>query len=65
MHGIPEQGGCIIWKGRNRKTTTAHALARDYGMGVIELNASDQRTADIIDKVAGSASRLGTLEGAG
>ncbi|MDL5501672.1 MAG: AAA family ATPase, partial [Candidatus Methanoperedens sp.] len=47
------------------KTTTAHALARDMGWEVIELNASDQRTADIIDKVVGSASRMGTLDGAG
>jgi len=34
-------------------------------MEIIELNASDQRTADIINKVAGSASRMGTLEGTG
>ncbi len=47
------------------KTTVAHALAHDMGWDVIELNASDQRTADIIEKVVGSASRMSTLEGMG
>ncbi len=34
------------------KTTAAHALAREYGWGVIEMNASDQRTARRIQQVA-------------
>ncbi len=45
------------------KTSSAHALANDLGWEVIELNASDQRTAGVIDKVAGSASRTHTLTG--
>ena len=35
------------------KTTSAYALARDMGWDVIELNASDQRTAAVIDRIAG------------
>lgn len=46
------------------KTSAAHALANQMGWDVIELNASDQRTGGIIQKVAGSASRMGTFEGA-
>lgn len=66
MHGIPENRAVVLYgRAGTGKTTTAHALARDMGWEAIELNASDQRTADIIDKVAGSASRLGTLEGSG
>lgn len=66
MHGIPENRAVVLYgRAGTGKTTTAHALARDMGWDVIELNASDQRTADIIDKVAGSASRMGTLEGSG
>ncbi|MCX9080799.1 MAG: replication factor C large subunit [Candidatus Methanoperedens sp.] len=66
MHGIPQNRAVVLYgRAGTGKTTTAHALARDMAWEVIELNASDQRTADIIDKVAGSASRLGTLEGSG
>jgi replication factor C large subunit len=66
MHGIPENRAVVLYgRAGIGKTTTAHALAREMGWEVIELNASDQRTADIIEKVAGSASRMGTLEGSG
>lgn len=46
------------------KTTGAHALARDMGWEVIELNASDQRTKAVIDRVAGGGSTTGSLTGA-
>ncbi|MFZ2411430.1 MAG: replication factor C large subunit [Candidatus Methanoperedens sp.] len=64
MRGTPE-ARAVVLHGRagTGKTTTAHALARDMGWEVIEMNASDQRTADIIEKVAGSASRMSTLDG--
>ena len=45
------------------KTSAAHALAADRGWETIELNASDQRTGDIVKQVAGEAARSGTLEG--
>ena len=53
LHGAPGVG----------KTSAAHALASDLGWDVIELNASDQRTADVIERVAGEAARSGTLTG--
>jgi len=34
------------------KTTSAEALARDMGWGIVEMNASDQRTADAIRSIA-------------
>ncbi|MDY0293921.1 MAG: replication factor C large subunit [Candidatus Methanomethylophilaceae archaeon] len=34
------------------KTTSALALARDMGWGVVEMNASDQRTGDAVKRVA-------------
>ena len=43
------------------KTSAAHALANDMGWNVMELNASDARTADVIERVAGEAARSGTL----
>lgn len=62
--GVPEQKVVVLHgKPGIGKTTAAHALARDMGWEAIELNASDQRTADIIEKVAGSASQNSTLEG--
>lgn len=34
------------------KTTSAEALANDMGWGIVEMNASDQRTGDVIRSVA-------------
>jgi replication factor C large subunit len=45
------------------KTSTAHALARDMGWEVIELNASDQRTAGVIERIAGEGSTTASLTG--
>jgi len=53
LHGAPGVG----------KTSAAHALASDMGWEVVELNASDQRTADDIERFAGRASRNATLAG--
>ena len=53
VHGSPGVG----------KTSAAHALANDLGWPVMELNASDDRGADVIERVAGEASKSGTLTG--
>jgi replication factor C large subunit len=47
------------------KTSSAHALANDMGWPTIELNASDSRTRDVIERVAGEAARSGTLSAGG
>ncbi|MFB6310768.1 MAG: replication factor C large subunit [Salinirussus sp.] len=52
VHGSPGVG----------KTSAAHALAADLGWGTIELNASDARTKEVIDRVAGEAAKSGTLD---
>ncbi|WP_457554915.1 replication factor C large subunit [Candidatus Pyrohabitans sp.] len=44
------------------KTSAAYALARDLNYDYIELNASDWRTRDVINRIVGSASRFGTLD---
>ncbi|GAB3328273.1 replication factor C large subunit [Haloplanus salinarum] len=54
VHGSPGVG----------KTSAAHALASDMGWETVELNASDQRTADVIERFAGRASKNTTLVGA-
>jgi replication factor C large subunit len=46
------------------KTSAAHALAADMGWEVVELNASDQRTAEVIERFAGRAAKNATLDGA-
>ncbi|WP_436927451.1 replication factor C large subunit [Halosimplex amylolyticum] len=51
LHGSPGIG----------KTSAAHALASDMGWPTIELNASDSRTKDVIERVAGEAAKSGTL----
>ena len=55
LHGSPGIG----------KTSAAHALANDMGWPTIELNASDSRTKDIINRVAGEAAKSGTLTAGG
>ena len=64
LSGIPERRAVILHGPAGvGKTSTAHALARDLGWEVIELNASDQRTAGVIEKVAGSAASMNALFG--
>jgi replication factor C large subunit len=53
LHGSPGVG----------KTSAAHALASDMGWETVELNASDQRTADVIERFAGRAAMNTTLGG--
>ena len=53
LHGSPGIG----------KTSAAHALASDMGWDVIELNASDQRTAKTINRIARNAANTGTISG--
>jgi replication factor C large subunit len=45
------------------KTSTAHALAHDMNWEVVELNASDQRTAAVIERIAGGGSVTASLTG--
>jgi replication factor C large subunit len=45
------------------KTSSAYALARDMDWEVIELNASDQRTAGVIERIAGAGSTTASLTG--
>ena len=53
FHGKPGVG----------KTSTALALAADLSWDFIEINASDQRTSAVIDKLVGEASSTGTFFG--
>jgi replication factor C large subunit len=53
LHGAPGVG----------KTSAAHALASDMGWPTIELNASNQRTKAVVERVAGEAAKSGTLTG--
>ena len=62
--GIPERRAVILYGPAGiGKTSSAHALGRDLDWEVIELNASDQRTAGVIEKVAGSAASMNTFFG--
>ncbi|MDD1675028.1 MAG: replication factor C large subunit [Methanomicrobiales archaeon] len=47
------------------KTSSALALARDLGWEVVELNASDQRTRAVIERIAGNSSTTANLTGEG
>ena len=45
------------------KTSSVYALGRDMNWDIIELNASDQRTAAVIERVAGEGSATASLTG--
>lgn len=45
------------------KSATAGAIAQEEGWDLIELNASDTRTRKEIERIAGSAAKMGTLTG--
>ncbi|MEF8837884.1 MAG: replication factor C large subunit [Haloarculaceae archaeon] len=55
LHGSPGVG----------KTSAAHALAADMDWPTIELNASDSRTKEVVERVAGEAAKSGTLSAGG
>lgn len=59
-----EHGEAAILHGRPGigKTTASHALSNDKGWDSIEMNASEQRTKDVVNKIAGSAAKMGTLQ---
>ncbi len=64
LEGTPEKRAVILYGPAGiGKTSSVHALARDFGWEAIELNASDQRTAGVIEKVAGSAASMNSLFG--
>ncbi len=47
------------------KSATAHALAEKMDWDLIEMNASNKRTKKEIEKIGGSAAKMGTLTGGG
>ena len=62
--GAPITGAAILYgPAGTGKTSAALALAREFDWDVIEMNASDARTAGMIQKIAGPASRSMTFSG--
>ncbi len=61
----PDQKKAAILYGRAGvgKTSAVHALCKELGVDLIELNASNQRNYDIIMKIVGNAATSSTLEG--
>ncbi|NLI62260.1 MAG: replication factor C large subunit [Methanosarcinaceae archaeon] len=56
--GVPDKRAALVHGAPGiGKTSAVNALANDLGWEVIELNASDQRTAAVIDRVVGEASK--------
>jgi len=63
-HGAPITGAAILYgPAGTGKTSAALAPAREFDWDIIEMNASDARTAGMIQKIAGPASRSMTFSG--
>ena len=66
MKGKPKKKGAILVGPPGiGKTSAALALASDYEWDIVELNASDQRNAEVIDRVVGHGSRADTFSSDG
>lgn len=64
--GMPEKRALVLEGPPGiGKTSAAHALARDLGWDVIELNASDARSAPVIMRVAGTGAVTTTFSSTG
>ncbi|MCQ2070054.1 MAG: replication factor C large subunit [archaeon] len=64
--GIPEKRALVLIGSPGiGKTSSAEALAREMGWGLLEMNASDQRTGDAIKSVATKGSRFNTFDADG
>ncbi len=62
-HRLPEKRALLLYgPPGSGKTSTAYALAADLGCECIELNASDWRTKDVIERIVGTASSTGSLK---
>lgn len=63
LHGNPPKKKALILAGPpgTGKTTTVYALARQYGFEVIELNASDERTYEKVERYVQAAYTMDIL----
>ncbi|MGD2247032.1 MAG: replication factor C large subunit [Candidatus Methanofastidiosia archaeon] len=61
----PEQKKAAVLYGRAGigKTSAILALANEFNADVVELNASDQRNKDVIERIVGNAATSSTLDG--
>ena len=61
--GIKQKPLLLYGKAGMGKTSIVQALAHDFDLEILEMNASDKRTSKIVDKIAGSASVSQTFSG--
>lgn len=60
--GKPDKPALLLYGSSGTgKSAAAVALSREFGWDLIELNASDRRTFEVIKNVAGTAATTGTL----
>lgn len=63
--GLGKKAVILVGDAGIGKTSSALALANDFGWGVIELNASDQRNYEIVKKIASKGAEYETFTDSG
>jgi replication factor C large subunit len=64
--GKPGKGAALLYGPPGvGKTVVTEAVSRDRGWDLVEINASDKRSGEVLSRIAGLASTQGTLGGKG
>jgi replication factor C large subunit len=62
--GIPKKRALLLYGPPGvGKTVTVEAIAREFGYELVEINASDERNRESLERIAGRASQQGQLVG--
>ncbi len=64
VHGMPKKKALLIYgEVGTGKTSISYALAREYKWEIVEMNASDKRSKELVEQIAGLGSQTKSFSG--